>query len=147
MKRRVGRPPTHGAYALLQDMARGTLDRRSREARAVRRVKRDLVRHLGAAHWGDLDLRQRLLVEQAAVLAVVTSLMAARALADGVIDKGGSVNQIFGKKYLAYANAFRRCLEALGVKKGEKGASGGPDIGELLAQQGDDSRESDRSGD
>lgn len=125
----------HGGYSLMKAMSKGTLDKRSRPAVAMARVRRSLVASLGASSFSDLHAGQRLLVDQAAMLAVVTSLMAARAIADGIFDKKGSINKTLSKGLLAYHAALRRCLDSLFVNHshGDGRSGGSPDVGALLA--------------
>jgi hypothetical protein len=72
-RRRPGRPPVHGAHTLtrvLRTVRLDTIDRRSQVGVALRRVQEELTAQLGGPD--EVSAAQALLIEQAAIKAVIT---------------------------------------------------------------------------
>jgi len=83
------------------------LDRRTKEARLLRKVRDDLHDHLG----GNLTVTQKAMVERAAMLTLHISLMDAKAL------EGGGLTERDSRQYLAWNNALMKVMKAMGTEK------------------------------
>ena len=83
-----------------------TIDGRRAEARLMRDIKADLVKHCG----GTPSAVQCMLIEQAAMLSLRLHLMDRAALSgDGVMSERN------GRQYLTWANSLARLLRQLGL--------------------------------
>jgi|GEM_PF-6891608 len=130
--KRTRKRSKHGGYALLRRVSEGRLDGRTRAAWAIRRMRDSLAKDLGAGTYDGLSMQQRLLVDQAALMALVCGVIAESSLAAGIITKSGKLVGGLGVSYLAWANAMRRHLETLGLERQAKKVL---DVGAHLAQQ------------
>lgn len=98
------------------------LDKRTREARLLRKVRDELHDHLG----GTLTVTQRAMVERAAMLTLHISLMDAKAL------EGNGLAERDSRQYLAWNNALMKVLKALGTDK-PKSKPAAPSLKDFLA--------------
>ena len=87
------------------------LDQRTKEAALLRRVRRDLVAHVG----GKPSKVQLALIERAARLTLHVELMDKRAFAAGELSEKDS------REYLAWSNSLTRTLRELGLKAASVG--------------------------
>jgi hypothetical protein len=108
-------------------VALGKLDGRTKEAALMRRVRADLIRHLGGPDR--VSPVQRALIDRIATLTLHVALFDARA-----IEHGG-LSERDGKQYLSYSNALARCLRLLGLKGAPPPQ---PTLAEALAAGRDD---------
>ena len=92
-----------GPYSSPTTLAK--LDGRTREAALMRRVRSELTAHLG----GSPTFPQRALIDRAAVLALRIAQI------DRKIMAGGDLTTIDNNCAIAWHNAYRRTIEALGV--------------------------------
>ena len=86
--------------------ALANVDGRTREARIVRKVRADLVAHLG----GNVSATQRVLIERAAALTLRLALL------DAKQAKGERLTEHDNRTYLAESNALTRLMRQLGMK-------------------------------
>lgn len=93
-----------GVYSCSRSLLR--LDRRSREYRLIRQVRQDLVEHVG----GKPNAAQRMLIERAAILSLRVAML------DQKIVDGAILTTMDNHQYLAWANALRRTIAALGLE-------------------------------
>jgi hypothetical protein len=96
------------------------IDGRRAEAKFMRGVKADLVKHCGGAP----SATQRMLIDQAAMLTLRLHLMDKASIADPVMSERNS------RSYLAWANALSRLLRQLGIRGATERP---PTLQELLA--------------
>ena len=82
------------------------LDGRTREGRLMRRVRSDLIAHVG----GKPSATQRMLVERAVTLSLYVSKLDAKLL------KNGSMTEHDSRTYLAWSNSLTRTLRELGLQ-------------------------------
>lgn len=92
-----------GPYSGAASLAR--LDGRRKEARLMRAVRDELLRHIGRAP----SVVERRLIDRAAVLALRLAIMDARA-------PNGRLSEKDAREYLAWSNSYVRTLRELGVK-------------------------------
>jgi hypothetical protein len=97
--------PKLGAYSKEIVLARP--DRRTREARLLRQVRRALIEHLGGE--ARITAPQRALIERCAMLQLRIAALDAR-----IFD--GSFTEYDSKVYLAFSNSLTRTLTALGLQ-------------------------------
>jgi hypothetical protein len=95
------------------------LDGRTREAQLMQQVREDLTSHCG----GNPSVTQRLLIDRASILTLKVAQI------DRKILTGESLTLHDSNYALAWNNALRRTLTALGVKPAEKPA---PSLADLL---------------
>jgi len=81
------------------------IDQRSRTAKFMRRLRADLLAHVG----GSPTVTQRLLIERAVMLSTRIALFDIRVAEDGDFSEHD------GKQYLAWSNSLERCLGRLGL--------------------------------
>ena len=103
-KRRIG-PATQPARWAQHDA-------RTREAKLVETVRRELIRHVG----GSPTIAERLLLDRCAMLTLHITRLDARALEEGGFSSHAT------REYLAWTNTLRRSLCALGLKGVADGA-------------------------
>lgn len=96
--------PALGPYSRPASLAR--LDGRSREARLLAQVRRDLTAHCG----GSPSATQGRLIERCAWLSLHVAQLDAKAAA------GGALTEHDARTYLAWSNALGRALRDLGLK-------------------------------
>jgi hypothetical protein len=111
-----------GAYSRPFTLAK--LDKRTREAWLMRRVRDELTRHVG----GEPSVVQRMLIERAAVL----TLRLAK-LDEKIVNEPGALTLHDCNFVIAWQNALTRCLVALGV---EPAAAPVPTLNDILADIG-----------
>jgi hypothetical protein len=103
-------PPTHKVHARVgpysQHGAVSLIDGRSREAQLMKRVRAELVAHVG----GNPGAVQRQLIERACRLTLQLEFM------DERIMHGEALGPAQHNHYLAWSNALTRTLARLGVK-------------------------------
>lgn len=95
-----------GPYSRADALAK--LDGRTREARLLGKVRKDLTAHVG----GKPTVTQQALIERAAMLTLHLSLLDAKAL-----QSGGEVTDHDSRQYLAWSNALTRLMKSLGTDK------------------------------
>ena len=98
------------------------VDGRTREGRLLREHTAELLDHIG----GDPSAPQRRLVELASNLALHMALM------DRRFVQANAVTEREGRQYLAWANAYRRTLQAIGL---DRRAPSAPSLDEYLASK------------
>src|SRR5207249_4149235 len=103
-----------------------------REAEALAAIRQMLMAHLGDSTGEGLSVQTRLLVEQAALKAVVLRQMGAHALRHGVLQETGEPVPPLGEHYLAFSNSLRHDLLALGLARRAKDVT--PTVGEIRAR-------------
>jgi hypothetical protein len=96
--------PSIGPYSRPAVLAK--LDGRTREAHLLRRVRAELVAHVG----GNPSATQTALIERAAMLTLHVAMLDARML------KTGSMSEHDSKTYLAWSGSLSRALRDLGLK-------------------------------
>lgn len=111
-KRRIGRPPKHGGYALLAGNA--PLERRQHIIDYLTDVRDGLVSNLGPIQE-DLTAAQLILIDRVISKLGVVRMMESHALEKGVMQADGLLLPCLGKHYLTYCNSIRMDLQALGV--------------------------------
>jgi hypothetical protein len=94
-------------------MTLASLDKRTREARLMRRVREDLLKHLG----GHPNTVQRMLIERAVILSLRVAQIDAKILA------GDTLTLHDNNAALAWNNALRRTLTALDIDEGRGSAA------------------------
>lgn len=82
------------------------LDRRTREARLLATIRRDLTAHVG----GKPSTIQRALIERAAMLTLHLALIDERSLSEG-----GRMSDHDSRQYLAWSNTYARTIARLGM--------------------------------
>lgn len=107
---------THNGRRIMRWASVYQLDPQAPAAIAIKRIERALMTDLGARGPNDLSTQQRLLVHQVAVQTVVLQTMEGYGFDHGVIANG-ELLAVFGKSYVAWSNAQRRTLEALGLER------------------------------
>jgi len=118
---RLGRKTRRiGPYSNPGSLAK--LDGRTREAALMRRVRADLVAHVG----GSPNAAQRLLIERAVILSLRVAQIDARILAGGVLTAHDNDHAI------AWHNALRRTIAALGL---EPAAAPQPTLADYLGNR------------
>ncbi len=95
------------------------LDLRTREARLLKRVRKDLLAHVG----GSPSATERALIDRAAWLSLRVAQLD-RKIAEG----GGDFTLHDSRTYLAWSNSLTRALSQLGLKP----AATAPSLAELL---------------
>lgn len=132
---------THGAYAFMRRYLKGTWDRRSSEAQAVKRLAGALAEDLGG--WEGLTTGQRLLVDRIAVKTLVLGRIESYGLKEPVTE-GGELRGLWGEHYLAYANSLRLDLQALGLRpvRGDEN-EGGLDAATMIQRAREREQEQD----
>lgn len=119
--------PKYGAYS--KDIILARPDRRTREGRLVRQFRVALYEHLGGE--ARLSVTQRSLVERACMLQLRLALLDQK-----MVD--GRLSAFDGKEYIAWANALRRALVALGLEGHvDKRPTLDEHLAALAARQGD----------
>lgn len=78
---------------------------RSREGKLIRKVRKDLVQHVG----GEPNVGQKLLIERIVMLVTLIARMDAKALELGTMAEHSS------RQYLAWVASLRRSVSALGL--------------------------------
>jgi len=81
------------------------LDGRSRHARVLKKVRADLIAHIG----GNPTVTQLSLIERAAWSTLHMALMDDRMLHDGALDERAA------RQYLAWSNTHARIMKSLGL--------------------------------
>jgi hypothetical protein len=81
------------------------VDKRSREYRLMRQVRKDLTAHIG----GSPNPAQRMLIERAVVLSLRVAML------DQKIVSGEILTQLDNNQYLAWSNALVRTIARLGI--------------------------------
>ena len=97
------------------------LDRRTREARMLATVRRDLTAHVG----GKPSTTQRALIERAAMLSLHMALMDERSISAGRMSDHDQ------RTYISWSNAYARVIARLGMKGAPTPA---PSLHEYLAE-------------
>jgi hypothetical protein len=97
-----------GPYS--KEIVLGHVDHRTREGRLLLQMRRALADHLGGER--KVNAVQRALIERASWLQLRCATLDER-----IID--GTFSDYDNKSYLAFANALRRTLVALGVEKAD----------------------------
>jgi hypothetical protein len=82
------------------------MDGRTKEARLMRDLRRELTAHVG----GSPSATQRALIERASWLTLHTAQI------DGKIADGGRLTEHDARMYLAWSNSLTRCLRQLGMQ-------------------------------
>jgi hypothetical protein len=82
------------------------LDGRTKEARLLRRIREELVAHVG----GSPSPPQRLMIERAASLSLRIALM------DQKFTETGTTTDVDARSYLAWSNTLTRLMRHLGLK-------------------------------
>jgi hypothetical protein len=95
-----------------------TIDGRTREGRALRDLRAQLIQHVG----GKPSVTQKALIERACMLALHVAKMEARAAEGRVMSEQDS------RQYLAWSNSYTRTLRQLGTK-------GAPPAPQTLAER------------
>ena len=109
-----------GPYSSPDALAK--LDKRTRESRLLRDVRRELTEHVG----GSPSAAQRMLIEQAAQLRLHLAMM------DRRTAQGRALTPHDSRVYLAWANSLSKLLRHLGLK----GAAARPKVlADHLAQR------------
>lgn len=98
-------------------------DGRSREARLLVSIRKELVEHVGS----DPDAVQRALIEQAAQLRLRIALM------DRKFAETGVQTELDSRTYLAWTNSYARLLARLGPSSAK--AQSKPSLREYLARK------------
>jgi hypothetical protein len=103
--------------------AKTSRDGRTREAKLVASVRRDLIDHVG----GRPSATQSALIDQICQIRLRLSAM------DRRFAESGMLSEHDGKQYLAWANSSSRMLRALGTKpaRQERGFDHLGDLGDL----------------
>jgi len=94
------------------------LDRRTREARLLAAFRREYTAHVG----GRPSATQKTLIERASRLGLYIAVMDRQSAADGTMSEHNS------RQYLAWSNALRLCLQALGFQAATAPAQSVADI-------------------
>ncbi len=122
-KRGVGRPKGAGLGVYSCNRTLLQLDKRSREYRLMRQIRRDLTEHVG----GHPNPLQRMLIERAVVLSLRVAMI------DQKIVAGEILTQMDNNQALAWNNALRRTLVSLGVQPATATAPPAPSLQDVLA--------------
>ena len=101
-------------------------DGRTREARHLRRVRAELIRHVGGAP----SAVEMQIIDRAAMLSMHVSLFDRRAIA------GGGMNARDSREYLALHNSLIRTLMRLKLNGEAAATAGWPSIDEIAASIG-----------
>ena len=109
-----------GPYSKTITLAK--VDGRTREGQLLRQHRREMLDHMG----GSPSAPQRRLIELAGNLALQIALMDCRFV------EAHAVTEREGRQYLAWANAYRRTLQALGL---DRRAPSAPSLDEYLASK------------
>jgi hypothetical protein len=136
-KERRGRPTLHGGYSLLTT---GRLPERRRYLREyLSQVRGGLIKDLGPTE-ADLTTAQLVLIDR-----IITKLGIIRCIEEYAREKGifkgeGELSPSLSANYLAYDNAIRLGLQALGIQR--RDIEGGPSALETyLASQAKEAAE------
>lgn len=114
---RIGRPPSHGAWALV-DALRGKQPLDPKVSRALKRFADSLARDLGEDRLEDLPLAKQILVVRASHKHAVCLRLENWALSQGqIIKSDGTIIAALGTHYLAFSNSLRLDLQALGLDR------------------------------
>ena len=105
------KPGAVGPYSSPITLAK--LDGRTREGQLLRQHRRELLAHMG----GSPSAPQRRLIELAGNLALQIALMDCRFV------EAHAVTEREGRQYLAWVNAYRRTLQALGLEQSQRTAA------------------------
>ena len=81
------------------------LDKRSREYRLMRQVRKDLTAHIG----GSPNAAQRMLIERAVILSLRVAML------DRQIVEGEILTTLDNNQYLAWSNSLVRTIARLGL--------------------------------
>jgi hypothetical protein len=98
--------PTSAIGPYSRPLALAKLDGRTREAALMRRVRAELTAHVGGAP----TFPERVLIDRAAILALRIAQI------DAKIVAGGDLTTHDNNHAIAWHNAYRRTIEALGIK-------------------------------
>src|ERR1051325_10442891 len=113
-RRAPGRPPQHGR-AMLTRVLRGvpldTIDGRSQVGVALRRVREDLVAHLG----GDPTAPESILVEEAAKLRVIAAAVGDYILQQQTLVRDGELLPVV-LQHAALVSGLAKLLKLLGLR-------------------------------
>jgi hypothetical protein len=105
-KRGPGRPKGSGLGVYSCNRTLLQLDKRSREYRLMRQIRKDLTEHIG----GSPSPVQRMLIERAVILSLRVALL------DQKIVDGEILTTMDNNQYLAWSNSLVRTLRELGVQ-------------------------------
>jgi hypothetical protein len=119
-KRGVGRSKGQGLGVYSCSRVLFQLDKRSREYRLMRQIRKDLTEHVG----GRPNPLQRMLIERAVVLSLRVAMI------DQKIVAGEILTQMDNNQALAWNNALRRTLVSLGV---QPAAAPAPSLNDVLS--------------
>lgn len=111
--------PAIGPYS--RPVALAKLDGRTREAALMRRVRAELTAHCG----GNPNAVQRALIERAAILSLRVAQL------DAKIVAGEALTLHDSNFALAWNNALRRTLAALGLEPSTAARPSGPTLADL----------------
>jgi hypothetical protein len=92
-----------GVYSCLTSLVE--VDKRSREYRLMRQVRRDLTAHIG----GNPNAAQRMLIERAVILSLRVAML------DQKIVNGEILTTLDNNQYLAWSNSLVRTIARLGI--------------------------------
>lgn len=98
-----------------------TLDRRTKEARLLKRMEAELTRHVG----GTPSATQRALIARAAMLTLHVAMLDARAL-----ENSGAMTGHDQRAYLAFSNSLSRALRDLGL---DAATAAPPSLADIIA--------------
>ena len=108
--KKARRPRAHGAARHLGPYSGPTalahVDGRTKEGRLMRRLRDDLVAHVG----GNPSPTQRALIDRAVALSLRLALMDRHTFAAGPV-----MSEKDGREYLAWSNALERTMRRLGL--------------------------------
>lgn len=125
-----GRPPKHHARWLARSLKENGLDGRTGPAKLLRMRENDLADDAGG--WPNLTNREGVLVKRTAALTQLCETIEHYVFSqESPFTNGGELLAVLGKNYIAYANALRRNLEALGLRPDN--AEKVPSLAEYLA--------------
>lgn len=115
-RREVGQ---HGAWSLKRALNTGRLDMRSEAGQAVKRLRAQLVADLGGADT--LSTQERLLVDRIVKKVLIVEALETYALRrKSLFKRNGELIGCLGRHYLAYSEALRRDLLAVGLQRRAK---------------------------
>jgi hypothetical protein len=98
------------------------LDGRTREAKLLGTIRADLTEHFA----GQPSATQKLVIDQAAQLALRLALM------DRRLAEGGVQSEADSKTYISLANSYARLMSRLGLKNGNA-AAGTQSVADAIA--------------
>ncbi len=136
------RTVVHGAWAVERMLSEGRLplDGRTRLAKALNHLRRELIQAIG----GYPSPQQKLLVERIVRKVLVLDTIDRHVEEQGIFTGDGTLIPVLQKAYLGWSNSVRRDLEVLGLRRQVKEITS-TDLDRYLNQRAKDGEDEEGS--